>query len=167
MPYIEKDREGEFFNPVSNTVQVNPRDCDCGCSGDGTTNPTTDNEFNLKRWSWLINEWDEMTFAERAALFTPYIRVIRLYNTSAADFDSKINEEISDTVINKCRTFSEIKYDEDHHGSPCFTIIFNPIDVDSIPNTTVRISVRIWGQTYGFLKSDASTTSTSCSVCGR
>lgn len=159
MAYIEKDRDGEFWNPVSQTTPINP---DCDCSGDSSTATTSDHDTNLARWKWLIEGWNKMTFAEKVALFTSYVRVVRLYNTKFHNFDTDINKEIIDTVFSKCRTFKELKYDEDHHGSPCFALIFNPIDVTSIPDTATRLSVQQWGMTYGFLESTSSTVTCSC-----
>lgn len=159
MAYIEKDRDGEFWNPVSQTTPINP---DCDCNRDSSTTTTSDHDTNLARWKWLIEGWDKMTFVEKAALFTPYVRVVRLYNTKSVDFDTDINKEIIDTVFTKCRAFKELKYDEDHHGSPCFTLIFSPIDVNSIPDTTTRLSVQQWGTTYGFLENTSSTVTCSC-----
>lgn len=154
MAYIEKDRDGEFWNPVSQTTQINP---DCTCNGDSSTTTTTDQETNLARWKWLINGWDKMTFNEKIALFTPYVRVVRLYDYKSEGFDKGINGQINATVFTECRTFKELKYDEDHHGSPCFALIFNPIDPNAIPDTATRVSVLNWGMTYGFLKNDNST----------
>lgn len=160
MAYIEKDRDGEFWNSVSQTTPINP---DCTCGGDTTT---SDQETNLNRWKWLIDGWSKMTFAEKVALFTPYVRVVRLYCIKPNYFDGYINNEIIDTVMTKCRTFKELKYDEDHHGSPCFTLIFNPIDVRSIPDAATRLSVQTWGSTYGFLENTNSTGS-NCSCMSR
>ena len=152
MPYIEKDREGEFFNPVSSTVQINPN-CDCGCNDSTSTTEDSDDSINLNRWKWLIDGWDKMTFSEKIALFTPYVRAIRLYSYKYTDFDKAINDEIVNTVFEECRTFSTLKYDEDHHGSPCFALIFNPINVDVIPDADTRYKVRHFGEKYGFLTS--------------
>ena len=81
MNYIESDREGEFFNPASETVQINP--------SESTSSDPVVKEYNenLSRWEWLIKGWPEMSFKERMALFTPYVRIVRLINQKVDDFD--------------------------------------------------------------------------------
>lgn len=156
MPYIERDRDGEFFCSVSQTVEVNPND---------SISTNTDRDTNLSRWEWLIKDWDEMPFKERMALFTPYIRIIRLYNVTPDQFDDTINIIITDTQFDICRKFNSLKYDEDHHGSPCFTLIFDPIDPDDIPDQTTRSAVKMWGSEYGFYKYPSYTGTTTSSTC--
>lgn len=141
MQYIEKDTNGCFFDPTN-----------CPCAP--ATPNTTDTETNNERWSWLINGWETMSFKDKLALFTPYVKVIRLYQTKVDDFDVEINNTIIETSFKLCRTLQYVKYDEDHHGSPCFALVFDPIDVNSIPNVTTRSSVRAWGVKYGFLNKD-------------
>lgn len=151
MNYIESDREGEFFNPASETVQINP--------SESTFSDPVVKEYNenLSRWEWLIKGWPEMSFKERMALFTPYVRIVRLINQKVDDFDEAINYEILDTQYIECRTFSELKYDEDNHGSPCFTLIFDPINANAIPDFDIRKEVEAWGAKFGFINSRNST----------
>ena len=158
--YIEQERGGEFFCPASQTNQVNP---DCPCI------PQDDSSVNLSRWKWLIDGWDKMNFKERMALFTPYVKVVRLFSQKSNEFDDFINNDIVNFQFTTCRKFSHLKYDEDHHGTPCFILVFDPIDLNAIPDAATRSSMKMWGNTYGFYKDTAgsSTITNTCPVCNR
>lgn len=163
MPYIEKDREGEYFNPVSETTQINPGN-NCPIGDDGST----DYDINRSRWGWLIYGWDKMDFKKRMALFTPYVRIVRLLYKTSVEFDQVINDMIIDTQFEKCRMFNHLEYDEDNHGTPCFALIFDPINVNSIPDADIRSAVKSWGSRYGFLdSSDVDTITGTCPICSR
>ena len=155
--YIEQERGGEFFCTASQTVQVNP---DCPC------NPQDDSSVNMSRWKWLVDGWDKMSFKERMALFTPYVKVVRLFSQKSNEFDDFINNEIINFQFTSCRKFNHLKYDEDHHGTPCFILVFDPIDLDTIPIVATSISMKRWGRNYGFYNASKSTTNT-CPVCNR
>lgn len=158
MPYIERDRDGEFFCSASQTVEINP----------STGTPVvTNRDENLERWKWLINGWATMTFKERMSLFTPYVQILRLYNSTPVDFDDAINDHIIDTSYDTCRKFNSLKYDEDHHGSPCFTLIYDPIDPDCIPDAATRSAVKMWGSEFGFYKSNTNTATSSTCPCNK
>lgn len=146
MNYIEANQEGEFFNPASGTVQINPPE------GEPSDPIVEEYNENLMRWEWLIKGWPDMSFRDRMALFIPYVRIVRLINQKVDDFDEYINDEIIDTQYMECRTFSELKYDEDNHGSPCFTLIFDPINISAIPDFDTRRAVETWGSRFGFIK---------------
>ena len=146
--YIEQERGGEFFCPASQTVQVNP---------------------DMSRWKWLIDGWDKMNFKDRMALFTTYVKVVRLFSQKSNEFEDFINNEIVNFQFTSCRKFSHLKYDEDHHGTPCFILVFDPIDLNAIPDAATRSAMKMWDTTYGFYKDTAgsSTITNTCPVCNR
>lgn len=156
MSYIERDRDGEFFCSASQTVEVNPSD---------STPVATNREENLERWKWLVDDWDNMTFKDRMALFAPYIKVFRMYNTTSAEFDAAINNRIIDSMYDTCRKFNSLKYDEDHHGSPCFVLIYDPIDPNDIPDVATRNAVKTWGSEFGFYNPTTNTSTSSTCPC--
>ena len=161
MSYIEQDRDGEFFNPASQTVQVNPN---------YKLAPNDDRSINDARWDWLVNGWSRMSFKERMELFTPYIKLVRLFSQKSSEFEETINNDIIETQFTMCRKFNHLKYDEDHHGTPCFVLVFDPIDLDFIPNMDTRSAVKMWGSTYGFYKDTSKTSNNAtvtCPVCNR
>ena len=157
MAYIEKDRDGEFFCPASCTVEVNPD------SNTGSNTSTSEYDENLARWKWLIDDWSDMSFKDKMTLFTKYIDVVRLTNATSGSFSTVLNTNINNVEYNCCRKFLELKYDEDHHGTPCFAMIYDAIDVDQIPDAGVRNEVRKFGETYGFIpKSSVPSTDCTC-----
>lgn len=157
MSYIEKDRDGCFFNDVSCTTEVNPS---CCCNSDTSTDTATlEYNENLARWYWLISGWSTMSFREKLALFTQYIHVFRMKGVDPSNFDEELNNTISDTVYCKCRDFLGLKYDEDHHGSPCYTLIFDAIDIDLIPDSNIKSEVSSWYNKY------VNANSSSCCSC--
>ena len=156
--YIEQERGGEFFCPASQTVQVNP---ECPCI------PQDDRSINEARWQWLVDGWNKMSFKEKMELFTPYIKVVRLFSQKSNEFDEAINKCIIETQFILCRKFNYLKYDEDHHGTPCFVLVFDPIDLDSVPDTATRGAMKMWGSTYGFYKNDSGSATVTCPVCNR
>lgn len=141
MAYIEKEKAGEYFNPVSSTTIINPDNC---TSSSGNTCTCTKNE-NEERWAWLINGWDSMTFKERLGLFLPYLHYVNTRNVPKAEFDNTFQEEIIENSYKLCRMFREFKFDPDGQGIPNLIMVFDPINLSSIPNSTIRRKIESWG----------------------
>ena len=144
--YIEKDIPGEFFNPVSSTIKVNP-DCNCDC------NKSNDNIYdeNYLRWKWLIDGWDKMGFKERMGLFFPYLHYVNVRNNYKKDFDDAFQYEMIETGYKLCRMFDKLKFDPDGQGIPNLIMIYKPIIIDSIPDAETQAKVRAWGNKMGFI----------------
>ena len=147
--YIEKDVKGEFFNPVSSTIKVNP-DSSCNC------NNVSRNDENYLRWKWLIDGWDKMSFKERMALFFPYLHYVNTRDNYKKDFDEKFQFEMIETGYKLCRMFDKLKFDPDGQGIPNLIMIYKPISIDSIPDSETKAKVRAWGNAMGFIN---------CSCC--
>ena len=123
--YIEKDVKGEFFNPVSNTVKVNP-DCDCNCNGKGSSSITNE---NYERWRWL------------------HIHLI----TKKEDFDDALNREIARLQFEYCRTLKGIKFDPDGQGIPNLIMVFGPIIIEQIPDYDTKAKVISWANSMNLI----------------
>ena len=108
--YIEKPRNGEFFNPISSTTPVMNCNTD-GSSGSGSS--MTNSDENYARWKWLIDGWDKMTFKERMALFMPYFHYVNSRDKYKKEFDIYFQEEMIETSYKTCRLFSLLKFDPD------------------------------------------------------
>ena len=148
MNYIERQRRGEFFNPVSGTVEINP-------DSDGSGNKTpaeNEQDQNLARWKWLIDGWASMTFLEKIALLSEYYHYINLRNVKKEDFDDALNGEIARLQFEYCRTLKGIKFDPDGQGIPNIIVVFNPVDPFSIPDAALGIEIFEWGVNHGFIK---------------
>lgn len=141
--YIERETSGEYFNPVSGTVEINP---------DPPTYFVTNSDENLMRWKWLTAKWNEMTFKERMAIFFPYVHHLNMRDITRPDFDEMLNAEIIDVAYKTCREFMQLQYDPDRQGIPNLMIIYKPINIDNIPNDDIKNRVQAWGRKYGFLK---------------
>lgn len=144
MAYIEKDKAGDYFNPVSNTTIINPD------STDSSKNKTPENE-NAERWAWLIDGWNFMTFKERLGLFLPYLHYVNTRNVTKAEFDDTFQEEVIENSYKLCRMFREFKFDPDAQGIPNLIMVFDPIDIDAIPNYTIRSAIQSWGLKVGII----------------
>lgn len=172
MPYIEKDRPGEFFNPVSSTVAINP---DKVNSDDQATKPLDpDSEENVQRWQWLISGWKDMSFKEKMALYKPYLHYINARNKFKPEFDEYINNEITEASYRLCRDFISFKFDPDGQGIPNIIVQFASIDPFQIPDSYVKAQVLSWGKKFGFLpafyddviESEGCICSHQCTTCG-
>lgn len=150
MAYIEKDKAGEYFNPVSNTTIINPND-----STNSSSNITNADE-NKQRWAWLINGWDSMTFKERLGLFLPYLHYVNTRNVTKAEFDKTFQYEIIENSYNLCRMFKEFKFDPDGQGIPNLIMVFEPIDIYSIPDYTTKNKMQSWGLKMGLIHNGCS-----------
>ena len=153
MNYIEKEKDGEYRNPVSCTVEVNPDNKNCNCTSDDQTE-------NSERWKWLTDNWENMTFKERMALFIPYLHYVNPRNNYKIEFDEVFNKEMLEMSYKLCRNFREIKFDPDHQGIPNIVMIFDPINYKQIPDTATKISVRLFGERFGFIEKDLSSNMT-------
>lgn len=145
--YIEKPRNGEFFNPISSTTPI------MNCNTDGSSNSgssMSNSDENYARWKWLIDGWDKMTFKERMALFMPYFHYVNPRDKYKKEFDLHFQEEMIETSYKTCRLFSLLKFDPDGQGIPNLIMIFDAIDPNNIPDTTIRSAVKAWGEKYGF-----------------
>lgn len=140
--YIEKDVEGDYFNPTSNTVKIDSQCCPPILTNSGE---------NILRWSWLIDKWEEMTFRERMSIFLPKTHYVTLKDCHHPDFDDKLNEEIVNNAYLFCRDFWMLQFDPDRQGSPNILIIYKPIDVYSIPNDDIKAKVISWGTRFRML----------------
>lgn len=155
MFYLEKEKDGEFFNPVSSTVAIDSGNLggssSCPCP---PTPPTDEEKENKDRWSWLINGWKNMTLKEKLALFGPYTHFILPRDDYKKDFDEVINRDIAETSYKLCRDVAEIKFYPDRYGIPNILVVFKTIDVERIPDANIKSEVRAWGRKYGFLSYD-------------
>lgn len=145
MAYIEKDKAGTYFNPVSNTTVINPD------SSSSNTYTLAVNE-NEERWSWLINGWANMTFKERLALFLPYLHYVNVRDFPKAEFDDAFQTEAVENAYKLCRMFKEFKFDPDGQGTPNLIMVFEPIDIDAIPNANIKSAVKCWATKIGLIK---------------
>lgn len=146
--YIEKDLKGEFFNPVSSTVKVNPNNCSCDCNGNNSSNS---NDENYLRWKWLIDGWDKMSFKERMALFFPYLHYVNTRDNYKKEFDERFQSEMIETGYRLCRMFEKLKFDPDGQGIPNLIMIFGPINIEAIPDSATRSKIISWGNAMGFI----------------
>lgn len=146
--YIEKDLKGEFFNPVSSTVKVNPNNYSCDCNENNSSNS---NDENYLRWKWLIDGWDKMDFKERMALFFPYLHYVNTRDNYKKEFDERFQSEMIETGYRLCRMFEKLKFDPDGQGIPNLIMIFGPINIEAIPDSTTRSKVAAWGNAMGFI----------------
>lgn len=145
--YIEKDRDGDFFNPASNTVEINPSN-----GNDGSSAYTDMKSENRSRWNWLIEGWEKMSFKERMSIFFPYLHYVNPRDNWKTEFDERFQKEIVDTAYTLCRNISDIKFDPDGQGVPNIIMVFDPIDISSIPDGELRTTIRSWGKQMGFIK---------------
>lgn len=148
MAYIEKEKTGEYFNPVSSTTIINPDNCTYSSS----TNTCTKNE-NEERWAWLINGWDSMPFKDRLGLFLPFLHYVNTRNVPKVEFDHTFQMEIIENSYKLCRMFKEFKFDPDGQGIPNLIMVFEPIDLASIPNSTIRRKIESWAVSNGIMHS--------------
>jgi hypothetical protein len=146
MAYIEKDKAGEYRNPASCTTIINP-----DSSSSSAYKATNENE---ERWAWLINGWDSMSFKERLGLFLPYLHYVNTRNVTKAEFDDTFQNEIIENSYKLCRMFKEFKFDPDGQGVPNLIMVFEPIDINAIPNGTIRNSIKSWAVKNRLYKSD-------------
>lgn len=138
--YIEREEDGEYFESASDTREINQNNCTC-CENNNLTN----SEENLKRWSWLIDGWSNMSFKDRLSLFLPYIHYINLKDIHPVDFDDTLNDEITDRAYELCRNVQSIQFDPDRSGYPNMIIIFAPIDIEhSMPKCETRSEIFDW-----------------------
>ena len=145
--YIEKDVKGEFFNPVSNTVKVNP-DCDCNCNGKGSSSITNE---NYERWRWLIDNWDKMSFKERLALFYPYMHYVNTRDNYKKEFDDRFQSEMIEVGYKTCRMFDYLKFDPDGQGIPNLIMVFGPIIIEQIPDYDTKAKVISWANSMNLI----------------
>ena len=143
--YIEKDTQGEFFNPVSSTVKVNP---DCNCNN--KPSPSSKDE-NYERWRWLIDNWDKMSFKERLALFYPYMHYVNTRDNYKKEFDDRFQFELIEAGYKTCRMFDKLKFDPDGQGIPNMVMIFKPIIIEQIPDANIRNKVIAWANNIGLI----------------
>ena len=136
--YIEKDTQGEFFNPISSTVKVNP---DCNCNNKPSSGSKDE---NYERWRWLIDNWDKMSFKERLALFYPYMHYVNTRDNYKKDFDERFQSEMIETGYKTCRMFDKLKFDPDGQGIPNMIMVFKPIIIEQIPDVETRNKVITW-----------------------
>lgn len=146
MSYIERDEQGEYFNTASSTIPINPDGCNCDCN-----NGDSDSDENMERWAWLIDDWSKFSFKDKMMLFQPYLHYINTRDSYKKDFDNAMYEDIADASYRLCRSVADIKFDPDGQGTPNLIIVFAPIDVETIPDATIRNSVINWGIKFGFL----------------
>jgi hypothetical protein len=136
--YIEREDDNLSSN---DTVVSDP----------GNSN-TEESEF-LDRWDWLLSGWEIMSIAEKMQIFMPYLHYINLRDFTKAEFDEQLNKDIAENSFRLCRDFSgEFKFDPDQQGIPNMIIVYNPVDVDSIPYPALKTKVIAWGRKYGFYK---------------
>lgn len=149
--YIER----EDYNLSSNDTVVS----------DSDISNTEDSEF-LDRWDWLLSGWDIMTIAEKMQIFMPYLHYINLRDFTKAEFDVQLNKDIAENSFKLCRSFSgTFKFDPDQQGIPNMIIVYDPVDVDSIPYDALKAKVIAWGKKYGLYKEIPlidNTTNSSC-----
>ena len=140
--YIEQETTGEYFNPTSSTVEINP-----------DIHPVilTNSDENIIRWKWLVQGWDTMTFKERMALFFPYMHYINLRDSKRIDFDESLNQEITEMSYKLCRDFSTVQFDPDRQGIPNILVIYKAINLDAIPDSKIRGQIIAWGKRYNFI----------------
>lgn len=143
--YIEKDVKGEFFNPVSNTVKVNP---DCNCNGKGSSSITNE---NYERWRWLIDNWDKMSFKERLALFYPYMHYVNTRDNYKKEFDDRFQSEMIEVGYKTCRMFDYLKFDPDGQGIPNLIMVFGPIIIEQIPDYDTKAKVISWANSMNLI----------------
>jgi hypothetical protein len=149
MSYIERDEQGEFFNPVSSTVPINPDGCNCDCN-----NGDSDSKENMERWAWLINDWSKFSFKDKMMLFQPYLHYINTRDSYKKDFDNAMYEDIADASYRLCRSVADIKFDPDGQGIPNILVVLDAIDLSAIPDSSIATSIYNWGVKYGFIENE-------------
>ena len=109
-----------------------------------------ENHYFTIRWDWLLNGWDTMSIWEKMQIFMPYLHYINLRDFPKESFDVALNANIAENSFNLCREFSgTFKFDPDQQGIPNMIIVYNPVDVDSIPYPDLKVKVIAWGKKYG------------------
>lgn len=149
MFYIEKEENGKFFNPTSNTVIINPSDM----NGDGNSLVNVDNDptINKNRWKWIM-AFDAMSFKEKLSLFLPMHRYLNLKDITKDEFEKSINDFIVDSSFETCRPFSKISIQSNSQDIPIFVFTFDKVDFRSIPYefTSYLVKIKNWADKYAF-----------------
>ena len=125
----------------------------CSFNDDSNTNSSDIETANLicRRWAWLTEEWDNMTYEQKCELFFPIVHYINVKDRVQSDFDSTIAKEITQFGLKKCRSVQDIQYNFSRDGVPTYTVIYNPINYKSIPNADIRNKVYSFGIMNGFI----------------
>lgn len=161
MPYIEKDKSGDYFNPASETVEINPKE------KEGTDLATQVDE-NAARWAWLVKGWSDMTFKEKMSIFMPYMHYVNLRDVKYGTYDEALQNEIIDNAYELCRLYTgKFKFDPDGQGQPNLIIEFAPINLDSIPDTAVKADIKSWGEAMGMFMSKPTLTEYTCNCTSK
>ena len=109
------------------------------------------NEFD--RWDWLLCGWDDMSDTDRMLIFMPYLHYVNLRDFYKVQFDEKLNQDISENAYKLCRNFGgKFKFDPDQQGAPNMIIVYDPIDIESIPYDELKTKIKRWGKKYGLYK---------------
>ena len=135
--YIDRNNECiDIWDTTGNgSCPVNPDD------------PTPSTDENLERWRMLLKDWDSMSFKERLKFFVPIVHIILIPDTYPSDFDEEINNQIVEYAYKWCRSVRSIKPNIDDHRVPFFTVVYNPINVNAIPDSTLKAKVLSWVNT--------------------
>lgn len=150
MDYIETNDNGEFFNPISNTIEVNPSD---DCNNDPMGDP--DYLMNLSRWYW-VKKWNEKNFLEKMETFVDTIAYVNLKDVFSSDFEKTMSKYNVKYTFELCRKFIDFKIESSMQDIPILFMRYGPVDFSSAPAEYAKYiaDIKSWGQKYGFIPKD-------------
>lgn len=135
---------------------------ECSCEGiwdinkgdytSGTcTIPDTPSLDNSSRWAWLLDKWKCMSDTEKIKLFMPIVHIIRLDNIERENEDEYVADEIAKFTEKSCRLVNKIKYQLNRNDIPIYTVIYDPINIDIIPDDIIKSELRSFGLRFGLI----------------
>ena len=150
MNYIETNDNGEFFNPISSTIEVNPSD---DCNNDPMGDP--DYRMNLDRWAW-VKKWGEQNYIEKMRTFADTIVYVNLKDVFKSDFEKTMNLYIVKYTFEMCRNFIDFKIESTMQDIPILFMRYGPVDFNGAPTEYAKYiaDIKSWGQKYGFMPKD-------------
>lgn len=146
MNYIETNENGEFFNPISSTIEVNPSD------NDYSNNMDYDYCMSLDRWAW-VKKWDEYSFVEKMESFVDTIVYVNLKDVFKEDFEKTMNKYIVKYTFELCRKFVSFTIESTSQDIPIIFMRFSPVCFEGVPTEYAKYiaDIKSWGQKYGFM----------------
>ena len=141
--YIEKECSCTGI-PIWDTEDGNYTNGSCSINP-----PSTDTS---DRWVWLIDKWRCMNGYEKTKLFMPIIHIIRLDNISRENEDEYVADQIAEFAYNNCRLVNKILYQLNRNDIPVYTVIFDPIDIEMVPDEAIKAEIKSFGLRLGLIE---------------
>lgn len=104
------------------------------------------------RWKWLTDGWKYMSYEQKCELFFPIVHHINVKDVLPEEFDDYIAKEITEFALKKCRMVRSIQYDYSRDGIPTYSVIYEPININSVPDGYIRASMSAFEKMNGFIK---------------